>query len=282
MEAIVTSCPTWQQLEEVPRWSGGPITYSMVPESVALPDVARDANFEVVMYGAGESLFSGSELVILDLIRRGRAGSALRAADAFRRVWGRPYSRQLKVLGRALAPPSLLRFRERRRPLPPWVPRAVDLSDFMELEPRSDRDALLRALVKPRSTGFSLDERLYRSRGLEFTCPLLDLRVVSVALSVDLNDRAPVRRPKPLLSEAFLGRLGDSRVKMSFQPYYRRLARKTQVAYPELFSPQNHASQQGFVEPSGLHATGSDRWLQDSLAISVLELWLRRPVGWLA
>jgi asparagine synthetase B (glutamine-hydrolysing) len=280
MEATVASCPTWKQLEEVPGWSGGPITYSMVPESVALPEVASDSNFEVVMYGAGESLFSGSELVILDLVRRGRVASALRAAAAFRRIWDRPYSRQVKVLGRALAPPSLLRFRERRRPLPPWVPRAIDVSDFVEPEPRSDMAALVRELVKPPSAGFSLDERLYRSRGLEFTCPLLDLRVISIALSVDLDARAPIRTPKPLLSEAFLGQLGASRVKMSFRPYYRRLARRTQAAFPGLFSAQSYACQQGFVDPSGLQAAASDRWLQDSLAISVLEMWLRRPVGW--
>jgi hypothetical protein len=128
------------------------------------------------------------------------------------------------------------------------------------------------------SSGYSLDERLYRTRGIEFTCPLLDLRVVSVALSLSLDDRAPIEEPKPILAAAFLGHLAESRVKMSFVPYYRRVARRMQAAFPHLFSPGNLASQRGYVEPAGLLAVGSDPWLQRSLAVSVLEMWLRRPV----
>jgi asparagine synthetase B (glutamine-hydrolysing) len=274
----VESCPTTEQMREMPRWSSGPISFPAFPEALAVPEGAHAEGIQVVMTGDGEALFAGSGLVVLDLIRHGRMVSAIRASRALHGHWGHSFTRQAKVAGRALAPKSVLLWRERGRAIPPWVRQISELESFVEPPARSDRAVLLSEVVTPGSAGFSLEERLYQRYGIEFACPLLDLRVLSVALSVRVEDRAPIPTPKPLLADAFLGDLAASRVKMSFVPYYRRLARRTQASFPWLFFRDGHAARAGLIDPRGLGSVGDDMWLQDSLALGVLETWLRRQL----
>jgi asparagine synthetase B (glutamine-hydrolysing) len=278
LSAPVESCPTTEQMRDMPRWSGSPISFPAFPEALAVPEAAHAQGIQVVMTGEGEALFAGSGLVILDLIRRGRISAAVRASRLMHEHWGHSFARQAKVAGRALAPRRVLLWRERNRVTPPWVRRISELESFIEPPARSDRAVLLSEVVTPSSAGFSLEERLYQSYGIEFACPLLDLRVLSVALSVPIDDRAPISTPKPLLADAFLGDLAISRVKMSFVPYYRRLAKRMQASSPWLFSSDGHAAQAGLIEPPGLTSVGDDTWLQDSLALGVLETWLRREL----
>jgi hypothetical protein len=168
--------------------------------------------------------------------------------------------------------------REQIRAMPPWIPASF-VPDFVEATaPRSDRHDLLMSLRSPHPAGFDLEERMYQTRGVEPAYPLLDLRVVSVALSLELDERAPIDRPKPLLAAAFLGELADDRLKMSFTPYYHRLAQRMQRAYPELFAMDGLAARGGFIEPVGLASIGEERWLIESLGVAVLELWLRQPI----
>jgi hypothetical protein len=134
------------------------------------------------------------------------------------------------------------------------------------------------ALLDAPPAGYDLEERLYQTRRVEPGYPLLDLRVVSVAISLGLPERAPTPRPKPMLAAAFLGDLAESRVKMSFVPYYERLARRTQRAYPEFFSRDSIACERGFLEPEGLAVVDEDRFLIETLRIPILEMWLRKPV----
>jgi asparagine synthetase B (glutamine-hydrolysing) len=276
----VTSSPEPEQLEDVPRWSGTPLSYFAFPQATAVPDAASALGVDVLLTGeGGEPFFTSSEISVLDLLRAGRPLSAIRAARAFHDVWGRPYSRIAKVAARAVTPGRLLNLRERKRPLAPWVKDRVP-RDLLEVMPvRSDRQELESELVRPAPGGYLLDERLCQTRGIEPMYPLLDLRVVSVALSMHLEDRAPIEGPKPLLGDAFLGPLAADRVKMSFVPYYERLTDSIHNRYPDLFSPVSSlAAERGFLDGRGLAEIASDAWKLDSLGIAVLEAWLRWPI----
>jgi hypothetical protein len=165
------------------------------------------------------------------------------------------------------------------RPVPPWVADRVvhTLSD--DDVATSDRAALLTALRSDFSTGFGPDERISQFCGIDLAHPFLDLRVVSVAMSLSLADRAPIEQPKPMLAAAFLGPLAAGRVKMSFVPYYERLARNLHERYPVLFAPGSSlAAAAGLVDPRGLPAIHSDAWRMDSLGLAVLEMWLRQAL----
>lgn len=279
LPAPVASRPSWAELQDVPRWSGTPLAHWAFPQAVGPIDAAADAGISVLLTGdGGDPLFSASDVAVLDLARTGRFVSAARATHAFHRVWHYPYSRIAKVAGRAVAPRSLLRVRERLRPVPPWVRHRVSYSFVEETAPRSDRHSLLMQLRAPHPAGFDLDERLAQTRGVRLAHPLLDLRVVGVALSLGLRDRVPAPRPKPMLAAAFLGDLAATRVKMSFLAYYDRLARRMHAAYPELFAPGNLSSRTGFVDGAALKHAGTDRWRTESLGAAVLELWLREQL----
>jgi asparagine synthase (glutamine-hydrolysing) len=277
--APVSSCPDWASLQDVPRWSGTPATYFGFPQAVSVPDAASAEGIEVVILGeGGEPFFASGDVVVLDLLRTAHLREAIRAARTLRSTWGRPYTRQGKVAARAMLPWRLLLARERARPIPPWVPAnvSVPLPEIAAI--RSDRDAMVASLQNQHPDAYALDERLFLTRGVQPAYPLLDLRVVSVALSLDLLERAPTPVPKPLLAAAFLGDLAESRVKMSFVPYYERLARRMHTTYPDLFSPKSLACQRGLIDADGLSAKSDAPWLVDSLGIAMLELWLRRAV----
>jgi asparagine synthetase B (glutamine-hydrolysing) len=278
LSAPVPSCPDDAALAEVPEWSGTPLA-SVAPHAIAVVDVAVSSGLEVVLTGeGGEPLFTSWDIAVADLVRTGHPAAALRAARNFRSVWGRSYARQMKVAARAATPRALLAARERIRPVPPWVRGKAHRTLQIDAAPRSDRHALLTALVSPDPAGYDLEERLYQTRGVQPGYPLLDLRVVSVALSLDLADRAPITTPKPVLAGAFLGELAGSRVKMSFEPYFRRLATRMHRTYPGLFSRESCVARLGFIDPDGLWAIHEPDWLVDSLGIGVVELWLRRRV----
>ena len=276
LPAPVTSSPTRDALEDVPRWSGTPLAYGAFPEGTAMPDSAAEAGMDVVLTGeGGEPFFGSAEVAVLDLARTGHLVSAARAARRFNDEWERSYLRLAKVAGRAIAPRSLLRMREQFRDVPPWVKGKVPRTLIGGPAPRSDQQVLDLALRSPHPAGYDLEERLYQHRGVEPAHPLLDLRVVSVALRLGLRHRAPITGFKPILASAFLGDLDESRVKMSFLPYYDRLASSVQESFPELFAPDSVACRTGLLEPAGLDSIGDDRWRIDSLGVAVLETWLR-------
>jgi asparagine synthetase B (glutamine-hydrolysing) len=278
--APVTGMPTWEELENVPTWSGTPLTHWAFPQALAVPKEAASEGVDVLLTGeGGEPMFTGSDLIALDLLRRARIISSARAARAFRRVWGHSYGRQVKVAARAILPRWLLAIREGMRPVPPWVADRVTRTLSEDDVATSDKAAFLAALRSDSPTGYEPDERISQFCGIDLAHPFLDLRVVSVAMSLSLADRAPIEQPKPMLAAAFLGRLAAGRVKMSFVPYYERLARNLHERYPVLFAPGSSlASAAGLVDPRGLPAVHSDAWRMESLGLAVLELWLRRAL----
>jgi asparagine synthase (glutamine-hydrolysing) len=279
LPAPVPSCPSPGALEAVPRWSGTPLSYFAFPQATSVVDSAATAEIDVVLTGeGGEPLFTATDVAVLDLLRTGHLPSAWRASRMFRSAWGGSYVKQLKVAGKAIAPRSLLLLRESVRPVPPWLRGRVPRSVTADAPQRSDRQSLLTALRDAPPAGYDLQERLFQTRGVIPAYPLLDLRVVSVALSLGLRERAPIQHPKPMLAAAFLGELAESRVKMSFEPYYKRLARQMHRAYPDVFSQDSLACRYGLLEPAGLASIDDDHFLIESLGIAVVEMWLRATV----
>jgi asparagine synthetase B (glutamine-hydrolysing) len=277
--APVTSRPARERLDEVPRWSGTPLAYGPFPEGTAMADAAAEGGFDVVLNGeGGEPFFGSSEICVLDFARTGHLAAATRAARRFKEDWDRSYLRLAKVTARAMAPRALVRQRERRRTSPPWVRGRIPDALIDAFVPRSDRQARMQALATRHASAYDLEERIYQWRRVEPAYPLLDLRVVGVAMRLRLEHRSPVRRFKPILASAFLGELEGSRVKMSFMPYYDKLARNVQSSFPELFTADGLAADQGFLLPAGLSAIRDDRWRIDSLRVAVLETWLRRSI----
>jgi asparagine synthase (glutamine-hydrolysing) len=279
LPAPVTSSPSDAELSALPRWTGTPLGPFGFPQSTAVVDAAGAAGLDVVLLGeGGEPMFAASDLAVLDLARTGHPLDAAKVVRRNHDVWGHAYSRSFKVAARAMLPRSILRMRERARPVPPWVDGMIGRDVGTDLLLRTDRGALLDSLLRPQPSGYDLEERLYQTHGLRPEYPFLDLRVVAIALALRLVDRAPIRQPKPILAEAFLGELAPSRVKMSFLPYYERLAGRVQRDHPDLFARDSLSCKLGLIRGSGLSRVNDPAWITDSLGLVALETWLREAI----
>jgi asparagine synthetase B (glutamine-hydrolysing) len=275
----VPSEPSRESVNDLARWTASPCGYPGFPQITAPAETAADLGLDVLLSGEGaDALFSAAPVAVFELIRRGQFRAAVESANNYANKW--TYSRRtvLKAGLRAIAPHRLLVQRDRARPVPPWVSGRV-LHEFRQVTaPRSASEHLLLSLTDWPSLTPDIDERLFQLHGLELAFPFADLRVVQVAVSLVLEERIPRPLPKPLLARTFLFRDAETRVKVQFEPYYRRLARHLQLSFPEAYLPSAQAVKADLVNPAGLAAASEPRWLFHSLALTPLEVWLRKAV----
>jgi asparagine synthetase B (glutamine-hydrolysing) len=257
---------------EVARIVGRPVNGVGGPAQLALYDAIRAHDVEVVLSGeGGDLLFSAFPVGLVDLLKRGRIGAALSAARAFRREWVYPYSVSAKVVLRAMTPTTILAFRERRRPYPPWLfpPAAPRVR-----AERSDKE-YVRNLMIETSEANEVPERWYEHAGARLSWPLLDLRVVKTALRFPVELRLPDPAPKQVLDQAFLGQHSDALVKASVQPFARALAPRYLIDFPEAYARGSLAVALGLVWADGLGAARESRWGWHVADLAGLEMWLR-------
>jgi hypothetical protein len=134
---------------------------------------------------------------------------------------------------------------------------------------------LVLALQKPWGSTLWADERLATAYGFELSYPLLDRRVVEIALTVPTTFRLPVPRPKPLLAAAFLGEHEETRLKMTFGSFYQALWANLRGDFPELFGPSMLCAKLGYVDPTALPDVGDVRQAVEMLNMVPVELWLQ-------
>jgi asparagine synthase (glutamine-hydrolysing) len=280
VSTYVPSSPSKADLERVAIETGGPLGSFAFPQSHGPAAAARAAGIQVLLTGeGGEPLFSPAPVAVLDLLRRGRIRDAAATARTFDREWTYSYRVTAKAIARALAPRSLISFREGFRPVAPWLEGRAVRPTVVNTAPRDADEHLLRALLADDATAFELEERIHARHGVAVTHPFMDLRVVRVALQLSIDDRAPVREPKPILAQAFLGDLARSRLKMVFTPYYERLSKTVLRNYSDLVSPGTSlAARAGILDPKGLGSAAKDPWRFETLQLVPLEMWLRNAV----
>jgi asparagine synthase (glutamine-hydrolysing) len=261
-------------LSELPGVSGTPLGFPAFPQALSLRDAAVSAGAEVVLDGqGGEPLFSASPLAVLDLLRRGRVKAAAAAARGFRQRWIYPYPVVAKVMLRALLPRPLLAVRERMRVAPPWVDGAIPAK--ANPTGRTARANLVSALIDAgRWPVAELWERLFARAGVEYSSPLLDARVVRLALSLPVELRVPVPTPKPLLARALLDGFDASRRKARFTQYYMRLAASARNDFPGLLGPRALSAVRGYIRRDRLEALSDPRWVEAALPLLNVETWL--------
>ncbi|HKZ75910.1 MAG TPA: asparagine synthase-related protein [Actinomycetota bacterium] len=272
----VSSRPRRADVEALPEIFGTPTAPPAFPLSLSLVQAAVDAGAQTYLDGmGGEPLFSAPPVVVLDLIRRGRFQAAIVAARNYQRLWTYPYPMHLKAAVRALMPRPVLAIRERHRPVAPWVGEPVPRGIDPVTAPRSARAHLISALLRVGGPVEDAIARPFAHQGIEYTHPLLDLRVVSLALSLPAALRAPVPGPKPVLAADLLTSFDSDRIKMTFPAYFQRLARGLQGDHADMFGPATASVRAGLVRPGGLRDVASSRWAWASLALVPVEMWLR-------
>jgi asparagine synthase (glutamine-hydrolysing) len=254
---------------------GSPLAPPAFPLALSMADAAADVGATVLLDGEGGDLFAARPPVVLDLVRRGHLVAAARAIAAYRRG---PYSAAVivKSIGMSLLPRRLAELRERLRALPPWIGRE-DRERLREPDALRGSDSLAAQLLIAGSP--RLDEgweRCLRLRGLDFACPILDLRVVRLILSMPPELRTPARGYKAVLAAALLGSWDADRVKAVQTPYFRRLAHSMLEEHAGIFSPDALLARRGYVDPTGLGSISRDRWLLSSLYLVGPEMWLRQ------
>jgi hypothetical protein len=217
-------------------------------------------------------------VAVLDLLRRGRLAAAVRTARAFHERWIYPYPVVAKAIARALMPPAVFALRERIRRLPPWVATRPPLR--ADAPARTSRRELIDALLAAGGSPFpELWQRLFTRAGVEYASPLLDTRVVRVALSLPLELRVPTPTPKPLLSRAMLEGFEASRRKVAFTAYYYLLSASVRQNFPHLVASNGLAAGEGYVRSERLARVGETRWELAALPLTAVENWLRRAVA---
>ncbi len=274
----VPSTVTEADLRALPAASGTPLGFPAFPLAFSLRDAAAAAGAEVFLDGqGGEPLFSAAPVAVLDLVRAGRWPTALRAARGFHRSWTYEYPVLAKAAVRALLPRRLIEMREALRPIPPWVAGPVPRDRDPATAPRSARAHLVRSLVDSGMTSDTeLWERVFQAAGVEYASPLLDLRVVRLALALPVGLRVPAPSPKPVLASGLLDGFGATRQKARFTSYFGRLAESLRASFPWAFGPRSLLVERAFVRGEGLHALGDRRWGVSALGLVPPEMWLRR------
>ncbi|MBA3737249.1 MAG: hypothetical protein H0W97_01635 [Actinobacteria bacterium] len=263
------------ELGRLPVEFGSPLAVPVFPLALSRADAAADAGATVMLDGEGGDLFVAPPPVILDLVRRRHLVVATRAIAAYRRG---PYSAPViaKWIGKSLLPGPLTDLRERLRPLPPWIGRG-DRKRLRELDTPRGSESLAAQLVTAAYLGSDEGwERCLRLRGLDYACPILDLRVVRLILSMPPELRTPARGYKAVLAAALLGSWDADRVKAVQTPYFRRLARSMLDEHSGIFFPDASLARRGYVDPAGLGSFDRERWLIQSLYLVGPEMWLRR------
>ncbi len=244
----------------------------------ALRDAAVSARAEVVLDGlGGEPLFSAAPVAVLDLMRTGRVGLAGAAARGFHARWIYSYCVQVKAAARALLPRRVLEFRERLRPVPPWVAGRVEVDVRRTAAPRTAREHLDETLLTWGGSGTVEElERLFQAVALEYASPMLDQRVVRLGLALPLELRLPVPNPKPLLAQALLRGFDATRRKGRYASHFEMVGSRVLNDLTSLFGDRSLAVRHGFVRSEGLGGLRDQRWGAAVLALALLETWLRQ------
>src|SRR4029453_15447901 len=177
-------------------------------------------------------------------------GAVTEAARTFHRDWTFSYATQAKWLVRGHLPASLLATREAHRPSPPWV---VTPPGYRRpyVRAHSSRDYLLGSLTEHGHSDMAeTTERVLQRLGTSYVAPLLDLRVVSVALSMPAHLRAPVPEAKPVPARAFLGPRGRTRIKGRYVGIVDALAEEEVRLFPGLRRTGRLLVKLGYVSES--------------------------------
>lgn len=260
------------RVAEIARLVGRPVKGVAAPIQLAMYDAVRDSAAEVVLAGeGGDLLFSAFPIAVLDLIRHGRVRAAVSAARGFHHYWTYPYAVTAKVGLRAILPRSVIAFRERIRPQPPWLIRPRRPRVRVD---RSDRSYLRDLLSEGPSSAPEIPERLTRFAGAVLSWPLCDLRVVRLALRIPVKLRVPHPAPKPLLREALLRDRDSDLVKAPLGDYGHRLAQNCRRDFPDAFGAASRAAELGIVRKDGLSGVAAPRWAWEALDLLGLEGWL--------
>ena len=274
---------TRQHLELLPVVAGTPLAAPGFAQAIALREAAAAARASVVLDGlGGEPLFSAGPVAVLDLLRWGRLSAAAEAAGGFHHRWIYPYPVLAKAAARAMAPRSLLALRERLRPVPPWVAEALSPGPDPLTAPRDSREHLLQSLHRwGAAPDAELMERLFATAGISYASPLLDQRVVRVALGLPVELRVPVPGPKPVLSRALLDGFESTRTKARMTAYFSRLATNLLSDFPEMYGREGSvAGASSLVRADGLGAVHRPEWRLGALHLASLGAWLRAsPAG---
>ena len=118
--------------------------------------------------------------------------------------------------------------------------------------------------------------RVLRSRGMEYSTPLFDQRVVEIGLALPAHLQAPLSGRKPMLRHAFLGQLDASRRKLTPDSYYDRFGGSLARDFRSLCPGTPEIVSRGLVKGSPAFDTllQPESHLAAGRAIA-LELWLR-------
>lgn len=253
---------------------GSPIGFPAFPLALAVGRAGSNVGADLLLDGmGGEPLFSASPIVVLDLLRSLRFREAARAAVTFDRLWTYSYWHTTKSIARSLAPSPVLRWRDRTRRQLPWS--AGTPSTRRRQEWHTAREHLLLSVTEfGRSGEIELAERFYRGFGLRYACPLLDLRVVRLALRLPSAARAPVPVPKPVLAEAFLRGVTCRKARQT--SYFEGLAGFALDARPDLFDSRSVLARRGVVRVDSLRRIREKAWRIHLLALIPVEAWLRQ------
>lgn len=267
---------TPDDIAALPLLAGTPAALWGTLQLRALRDAAEATGAAVVLDGqGGEPLFSAAPVAVLDLVRAGRPRMAAAAAKNFHSRWTYPYSVQAKAIFRALAPGPLLELRERFRPIPPWVRERVTTRVDPVTAPRSARHHLYVALASAgERPALEALERLFQTSNLEYACPLVDQRVVRLALALPVEFRVPLPGPKPILTRALLDGFDATRRKARFVSYFAHLADAVFKHFPSVLGAGSLSVAGKFVRPEGLTALREPRWRTGVLPLLSLEAWL--------
>jgi asparagine synthetase B (glutamine-hydrolysing) len=272
----VSSAPSARDLGRLPAENGGPLGHPAFPLSLSIADAASATEADVLLTGeGGDSLFGSPSIAILDLLRNGDVRRAFWASRAYRHTRHDPYLTQAKALFRGTVPPALLRAREYIRPVAPWVPRPVPRDLDPLTAPRSAVDHLHLALQRFGGSTFDVYERMLQLRQMEISHPLLDMRVVRLALSLPIPLRLPDPVPKPTLTLAFLERWSATRIKNEFFSYYIGLARYLRSTFTWLATSDSLAVLSGYAIAERIHKANEDRWALEFLSLVPVQMWLR-------
>lgn len=257
---------------EIAGIAGRPVNGVGGPIQLAMYDAIKACDAEVVMSGeGGDLLFAAFPIGILDLLRRGKLSRAMATVRSFDEQWMYGPRFVAKVLLRGVSPRWLLEARERRRPHPPWLSPPTDIRVRVD---RSD-EGYLRGLMSEGSDATEVPERLVRHAGATFVSPLVDLRVVAIALRFPVELRLPYPTPKPVLDEALLGERGRGLVKASLAGYVESLPAAYRADFPSAYGAGSLGARMELTLPEGLGAAGDKRWSWQAADLAGLEMWLR-------
>lgn len=258
-----------EDLERLARLTGTPLSFP-VAEPLTLLDAAIRTGAEVYLDGeGGEPLFDAHPVILRDLLRAGRSREVWRTVRGFRQHHKTSARRLLSAVAGPIWPNLARRPPDDR---PPWVP-----GPGVAAKPRytSDRQRVCESLILRGQLSLpELWERMLSSANIEYASPLLDLRVVQLAMALPPEQRLPISGAKPVLRRVLLGSLSSSRVKMIFTPYYTSYARSLQRSRPELTSHAKLAARQRLVSSEELRHATSAMWALQAMRLAALELWL--------